>query len=277
MTLFVLLVTCALLLIPVVGTTISSSKQPFCWKKHWYPVGLVDHINPSHPHLVRLLDKRFAVWKGANSEWHTFDDACPHRLASLALGRIDCEKDTLMCRYHGWSFQGDGHCSNIPMTRSEGKTDTSFNRVGSYPTQSLLGLLWVWPDNSKDCFLEAALEPVPVPAEFANVTETSWTSKEWPLDWLAMIENNMDPSHAPFTHDGVQHFKPHLAQPMTFFQKVGGVSAKISMGNPNISDHLADPEAALRLQSTYELGGEDGFVMRHSGYSPDTMGANMSR
>ncbi len=159
--------------------------------------------------------------------------------------------------------------------RTGSNADTSFNRAGSYPTQSLHGLLWVWPDNSEDAFLEAALAPVPVPAEFENVTETSWTAKEWPLDWLAMVENNVDPTHAPFTHDGVQYFKSQYAQPMSFFQRVGGVSAKESMRNPNISDDLADPAVALQLQS--ELMGDDGFVLRHSGYSVDTQGANMTR
>ena len=31
-----------------------------------------------------------------------------------AEGRIEPSDGTLMCSYHGWRFQGDGRCSDIP-------------------------------------------------------------------------------------------------------------------------------------------------------------------
>ncbi len=36
-----------------------------------------------------------------------------------AEGRIEPSDGTLMCSYHGWRFQGDGKCTNIPQALDE--------------------------------------------------------------------------------------------------------------------------------------------------------------
>jgi phenylpropionate dioxygenase-like ring-hydroxylating dioxygenase large terminal subunit len=46
-------------------------------------------------------------------EWRVFDDACPHRLASLFEVRID-DRGRLQCVYHGWCFDGAGTYKFIP-------------------------------------------------------------------------------------------------------------------------------------------------------------------
>ena len=38
-----------------------------------------------------------------------------HRLAPMSEGRIHSD-GTLMCSYHGWRFQGDGACVDIPQS-----------------------------------------------------------------------------------------------------------------------------------------------------------------
>ena len=48
-----------------------------------------------------------------------FDDACPHRLAPLSDGRID-KLGRLQCAYHGWCFNGSGHCKLIPQATPDG-------------------------------------------------------------------------------------------------------------------------------------------------------------
>ena len=48
-----------------------------------------------------------------------FDDACPHRLAPLSDGRID-KWGRLQCAYHGWCFNGSGHCKLIPQAAPDG-------------------------------------------------------------------------------------------------------------------------------------------------------------
>jgi hypothetical protein len=78
------------------GTTISSSSSgsSFQWLSQWYPVHVVDSIDPTRPHSIELLGKQLVLWKacstvtaaaegaagGSSAEhWQCFEDACPHR------------------------------------------------------------------------------------------------------------------------------------------------------------------------------------------------------
>ena len=64
-----------------------SSDFKFSWKDHWYPVSLVEDLDPALPTPFQLLGRDLVLWfdKGRN-EWVAFDDKCPHRLAPLSVG-----------------------------------------------------------------------------------------------------------------------------------------------------------------------------------------------
>ncbi|CAK9227087.1 unnamed protein product [Sphagnum jensenii] len=91
----------------------------FVWRDHWYPVSLIQDLDPSAPTSFQLLGRELVVWKDRQGEWRVFVDKCPHRLAPLSEGRLD-DSGMLQCSYHGWSFQGDGSCAAIPQAAPEG-------------------------------------------------------------------------------------------------------------------------------------------------------------
>lgn len=55
------------------------SFKGFEWLSHWYPVHVVDQLNPSRPHAVELLGKQLVLWRDSQGIWSCFDNACPHR------------------------------------------------------------------------------------------------------------------------------------------------------------------------------------------------------
>ena len=63
-----------------------SSDSKFSWKDHWYPVSLVEDLDPALPTPFQLLGRDLVLWfdKGRN-EWVALDDKCPHRLAPLSV------------------------------------------------------------------------------------------------------------------------------------------------------------------------------------------------
>ena len=67
------------------------------------------------PYAFDLLGKRLVLWQDGDQQLRCFEDKCPHRLAPLSEGRIHSD-GTLMCSYHGWRFQGDGACVDIPQS-----------------------------------------------------------------------------------------------------------------------------------------------------------------
>ncbi|CAN6218196.1 unnamed protein product, partial [Urochloa humidicola] len=72
------------------STSAPDSGEKFSWRDHWYPVSLVEDLDPSRPTPFQLLNRDLVIWKDPKSgEWVALDDRCPHRLAPLSEGRID--------------------------------------------------------------------------------------------------------------------------------------------------------------------------------------------
>jgi pheophorbide a oxygenase len=64
----------------------SSADEKFVWRDHWYPVSLVEDLDPSVPTPFQLLNRDLVIWKDPKSgEWVALDDRCPHRLAPLSV------------------------------------------------------------------------------------------------------------------------------------------------------------------------------------------------
>jgi phenylpropionate dioxygenase-like ring-hydroxylating dioxygenase large terminal subunit len=79
-------------------------------RRCWHPVARSVDVG-ADPVTVRLLGEDWVLVR-LPSGLAAFEDRCPHRLAPLSLGRVD--GDTLRCGYHGWCFDGDGQCTEIP-------------------------------------------------------------------------------------------------------------------------------------------------------------------
>ncbi|MGB7439782.1 MAG: Rieske 2Fe-2S domain-containing protein [Coleofasciculaceae cyanobacterium] len=203
-------------------------ESQFCWTKQWYPISPISYLDPSRPHSVTLLGKNLVIWRDNQQKWTVMDNVCPHKLAQLSMGTIK-EDGTLMCRHHGWCFDGEGKCTKIPMLAGseteEMVCDSQKARVTSYPTQVLQGLLWVWPDNSKTAFEDCNLKHPATTGELDS-SSSDWHLSEVPVGYTVSFESSFDPSHAQFLHEGVGAFSPEKAVPMQYFQAVGEISAE---------------------------------------------------
>ena len=52
--------------------------------------------------------------RGGSGNILALEDRCPDRGVPLSAGRL--EGNSLVCRYHGWAFGVDGHCTTMPET-----------------------------------------------------------------------------------------------------------------------------------------------------------------
>lgn len=61
----------------------------FTWRDYWYPVSLVEDLDPKLPTSFQLLGREIVLWKDPKSgDWVAFDDKCPHRLAPLSVSAL---------------------------------------------------------------------------------------------------------------------------------------------------------------------------------------------
>ncbi len=213
----------------------------FSWTKQWYPITPISYLEPSHPTPITLLGKKLVIWRDQQQKWVAMDDTCPHKLAQLSLGSIH-ENGNLMCRHHGWCFDGAGKCTNIPMLSDKNALETACNskrsQVTTYPTQVLQGLLWVWADNSPTAFEDSTFkQPAVMPEYQLDNSSTDWYMSEVPYSYAVSVETSLDPSHAQFLHEGIAGFSPERAIPIQHFEVFGEMSA------------------------------EEGFTLKHSGFN----------
>ncbi|OAY72490.1 pheophorbide a oxygenase, chloroplastic [Ananas comosus] len=227
-------------------TSSSSSSEKFSWRDHWYPVSLIEDLDPDRPTPFQLLNRDLVLWRGPNSDqWVAFDDRCPHRLAPLSEGRID-ESGCLQCSYHGWSFNGTGSCVLIPQAAAEGPEARAVRSpracVTRFPTLVSQGLLFVWPDEN-GWEKAAASKPPMLPEEFDDPSFSTVTiQRDLFYGYDTLMENVSDPSHIDFAHHKVTG-KRDRAKPLPFKLESSGAwgFSGADSGNPRISAKFVAP------------------------------------
>src|ERR1700676_974964 len=109
------------------------------------------------PQRVRMLGEDLIAWRDSNGKASFVANNCPHRGASLFFGRN--EETGLRCVYHGWKFDANGQCIDMPNEPAESDFKTRVKAI-AYPTRELNGIVWT--------YMGPRHEPPPVP-------ELEWT------------------------------------------------------------------------------------------------------
>ena len=78
-------------------------------RRHWAPLCMAEEVQEADgtPVRARLFGEDLVVFRNSDGRLGVLDEHCPHRRASLALGRN--EECGLRCLYHGWKFDVEGN------------------------------------------------------------------------------------------------------------------------------------------------------------------------
>ena len=124
-------------------------------RQYWLP-GLLSREVPapdSDPRRIMLLGEELIAFRDTNGNVGLIQNHCPHRGASLFFGRN--EESGLRCVYHGWKFDVDGKCIDMPNEPAESDFKSKVKAV-AYPTRERGGIVWVYMGPR-----EADLPPLP--------------------------------------------------------------------------------------------------------------------
>jgi 5,5'-dehydrodivanillate O-demethylase len=172
-------------------------------RRYWHPVAAAAELTDEKPiKAVKILNEELVVYRDTTGRYGLVGEHCPHRLASLAYGRVDAEG--IRCPYHGWKFDGAGKCLEQPAEPPEGKFKDRIKHV-AYPVQYLGGLIYA--------YLGPAPAPL-LPRWDVLVWEHGrrWIVKDSVIDcnWLQPMENSVDPSHLFWLHGEAAHLMPRV-------------------------------------------------------------------
>src|SRR3954468_23478355 len=104
----------------------------------WQPVARLKDLEQG-PQRAVLLGKVLAVFLTESGEPAVVADRCPHRGASLSMGKV--RGRSVQCPYHGWEWNGEGACTRIPSLADQ-KQIPAGARIGSFPVRKQWGLIW---------------------------------------------------------------------------------------------------------------------------------------
>ena len=163
-------------------------------RRYWIPALLAWELpEPDCPPVrVKLLGEELVAFRDTDGRVGLLAERCPHRQASLFLGRN--EECGLRCVYHGWKFDVEGQCVEM-MNEPEEQAFAHKIRTTAYPTVEMGGLIWAYLGS-------ADLRP-PVPRfawTQAPATHRHVSKVIQQTNWLQGLEGGIDTSHAPILH-----------------------------------------------------------------------------
>src|ERR1700723_4174373 len=82
-------------------------------RQYWLPAAMSSELKADgEPMRLLLLGEQLIAFRDSAGRIGVMDHKCPHRCASLFLGRN--EEGGLRCVYHGWKFDTQGNCLEMP-------------------------------------------------------------------------------------------------------------------------------------------------------------------
>lgn len=164
-------------------------------REYWVPACLSSELVAGGvPMRLMLLGEKLIAFRTGEGRVGIMDHRCPHRCASLFFGRS--EADGLRCVYHGWKFDADGNCIDMPNVPA----DQDFKdkvKGQAYPVVERNGFVYVYMGERKVPPLLPGIEILAFPEDEVDVR-----ARQRACNWLQAMEGDLDTSHFGFLHAG---------------------------------------------------------------------------
>jgi len=160
-------------------------------RRYWHPILPEAKLRDNPVQKVKILCEELVCYRDRSGTLGLVGPRCPHRATHLEFAVP--EEEGLRCCYHGWLFNEQGRCLQMPLE----PPDTTFKdrvTISAYPVQEMGGLIWAY------------LGPLPAPHLprwdlFVRPGGFRQIVGHWlPCNWLQVMENRGDLGHAIYLH-----------------------------------------------------------------------------
>jgi 5,5'-dehydrodivanillate O-demethylase len=159
-------------------------------RRFWHPIALTGKLKPGAARAIRIMCEDLTLYRGESGTPHLIGGRCAHRCTVLHTGWVEAEQ--IRCMYHGWRYDGDGQCTEMPAERGV-LPDV---RIAGYPLREYAGLIFA--------YMGAAPAPqfdLPRRDDFERDDfDVSNHEDVWDCNWLQQSENSLDATHLSFVH-----------------------------------------------------------------------------
>ncbi|MEZ5568076.1 MAG: Rieske 2Fe-2S domain-containing protein [Halioglobus sp.] len=172
--------------------------QPGRYARGWHIVLFSQELAVGQVARLRYFEQELVAYRGESGVVAVLDAHCPHLGAHLASGGGRVAGDNIACPFHGWTFNPEGRCVDIPYA----------NNIPDKAVHALRG----WPVIEKNGFIALWYDPQRGEPDDYLPDITQWGEQGWG-DWqffrsrirakpCDVIENIVDIAHFPHVHGG---------------------------------------------------------------------------
>ena len=165
------------------------------FRRFWLPALLPSELPEPDcaPVRFRIMSEDLVAFRDTSGCVGFLQAACPHRRASLFWGRN--EENGLRCVYHGWKFDVDGACVDMPSEPDESNFKDKV-RVQAYPAREQGGIVWIYMGPPR-LMPELPQYEWCLPPDDPNQQVYKWRQES---NWAQNVEGNIDSAHVSFLH-----------------------------------------------------------------------------
>jgi phthalate 4,5-dioxygenase len=164
-------------------------------RRYWQPAALSSELLRADgpPIRIRMLGEDLLGFRDTDGKVAVVDAFCPHRRAPLFFGRN--EQCGIRCAYHGWKFDRQGNCVDMP-SEPAGTSLQAKVRLKTYPTVEAGGVIWAYMGPPGTMPAPPNFEWLRVPASHRHVSKTLEH-----CNYLQAMEGGFDTAHSSFVHN----------------------------------------------------------------------------
>jgi nitrite reductase/ring-hydroxylating ferredoxin subunit len=165
------------------------------FRRFWLPVALSEELPgpDGTPLRVQMLGERLLAFRDTRGRVGVIDPACAHRGADLFYGRN--EENGLRCIYHGWKYDVEGRCVEMPNVPAGAAYHGKIS-IKAYPTREYGEMVWAYLGPRERMPAELPeIEVGMMPASHRFVTK-----RLQECNWAHSMEGALDTAHFSFLH-----------------------------------------------------------------------------
>jgi phenylpropionate dioxygenase-like ring-hydroxylating dioxygenase large terminal subunit len=159
----------------------------------WFAVARSSEVKPGQVVPLHYFGRELVVFRGENGRAQVADAFCPH-LGTHLGHRGKVRDNTIVCPFHGWRFDAEGQCVEIPYC---GRIPRAA-RIETWPTAEVDGIVLAYHSATQSA-------PRYAPPELPEFRGSDWLSPHT-VDFIHhghpqdVLENSVDRGHMPYVH-----------------------------------------------------------------------------
>ena len=179
------------------------------FRRCWQLVGHVSDIPEPGDYLtLDVVGERALAIRGKDGEVRCFHNVCRHRGSRVVKGEKGRCPVTIVCPFHGWSYNLDGRLRGIPKRDSFPQLDPVEHGLVALETEIWMGFIFVRFLPSAQPSVAEMMQPSLAEAEAYRLSEVKplggFIGEQIPVNWKAVRDVDNEGYHVPIAHPSLQ-------------------------------------------------------------------------